>query len=120
MKISQLLLFLVVSVLISSCYKEPLTKGIITVYDNQGNTVSNATVTLSQKDIVGVNQTYVVSTLVSDYKGQTEHVLELEALMDVTAYTMSASNDTILYGESVIRLTHGKTIYKDVEISPIN
>jgi len=120
MKISQLLLLLVISISISSCYKEPLTKGIITVYDNQGNTVSNATVTLSQKDIVGVNQTYVVSTLLSDYKGQTEHVLELEALMNVTAYTLSSTNDTLLFGQSVIRLTRGKTIYKDVEVFPAN
>lgn len=116
MKISHLLVFLVLLLFFSSCYKEPLTVGVITVYDNQGNTVPNATVTLSQEDIIGVTQTNVVSTLVSDYNGQTEHVFELEALMNVTAYTLSTNNDTTLFGETVIRLVHGKTIYKDVEI----
>ena len=116
MKISHLLVFFVVIFLFSSCYKEPQTVGIITVYDNQGNTVPNVTVTLTQEEVVGVTQTNVVSTLVSDYNGQTEHVLKLEAIMNVTAFTMSSSNDTALFGESVIRLVHGKTIYKDVEV----
>ncbi|MGC6471000.1 MAG: hypothetical protein ACON4E_07005 [Flavobacteriales bacterium] len=120
MKIRQPLFLLLLSLLFISCYKEPPTKGIITVYDNQGNTVSNATVTLSQEEIVGVTQTNVVSALVSDQNGQTEHVFELEALMNVTAFTLSSSNDTLLYGESVIRLTRGKTIYKDIEILPTN
>ena len=122
MKISRLLIVLITVFSISSCYEEPLTKGIITVYDMEGNTVSGVTVTLSQENIVGVTQTNVVSTLVSDYNGQTEHVLELEALMNVNAYTLSNSDslavDTLMYGTSVIRLTRGKTIYKDVEIRP--
>ena len=122
MKISRLLIVLFTVFSISSCYEEPLTKGIITVYDTEGNTVPGVTVTLSQENIVGVTQTNVVSTLVSDYNGQTEHVLELEALMNVNAYTLSNSDslavDTLMYGTSVIRLTRGKTIYKDVEIRP--
>ena len=97
--------------------RRPLTKGIITVYDSEGNTVSGAIVKLYQEDIVGVTQTNVVSTLVSDFNGQTEHVLELEALMNVEAYTLSesASADTS-YGTTVIRLMRGKTIYKNIEI----
>lgn len=118
MKISHLLVFFLLIVSFSSCYKEPQTIGIITVYDSEGNTVPNATVTLTQEDIIGVTQTNVVSTLVSDYNGQTNHVLELEALMNVTAVTFSEDNDTTLYGETVIRLVHGKTIYKDVQVLP--
>ena len=49
-----------------------------------------------------------------------EHILELEALMNVEAYTLSesASSDTLLYGTTVIRLMRGKTIYKNIEILP--
>jgi len=104
----------------SSCYEEPLTKGIITVYDSSGNNVVGATVKLFQEEIVGVSQTNVISTLVSDFNGQTEHILELEALMNVEAYKLSESSDTILYGASTIRLTRGKTIYKNIEILPVN
>ena len=114
MKISHLLVFFALLISFSSCFKESPTVGIITLYDSDGNRVPNAIVTLSQKDIVGVTQTNVVSTLVSDYNGQTEHVLELEALMNVSAVTFSDGNDTLLFGESVIRLSHSKTIYKDV------
>lgn len=122
MKISRLLIVIITLFSMSSCYEEPLTKGIITVYDAEGNTVSGATVNLYQEDIVGVTQTNVVSTLVSDFNGQTEHVLELEALMNVEAYTLSesASADTLLYGTTVIRLMRGKTIYKNIEILPLN
>ena len=118
MKISRLLIVIFTLFSMSSCYKEPLTKGIITVYDSEGNTVSGAIVKLFQEDIVGVTQTNVVSTLISDYNGQTEHVLELEALMNVEAYTLSesASADTLLYGVTVIRLMRGKTINKNIEI----
>lgn len=122
MKISRLLIVIITLFHMSSCYEEPLTKGIITVYDSEGNTVSGAIVKLYQEDIVGVTQTNVVSSLVSDFNGQTEHVLELEALMNVEAYTFSesASADTLLYGATVIRLMRGKTIYKNIEILPLN
>ena len=122
MKISRLLIIIITLFSMSSCYEEPLTKGIITVYDSEGNTVSGAIVKLYQEDIVGVSQSNVVSTLVSDFNGQTEHVLELEALMNVEAYTLSesASADTLLYGITVIRLMRGKTIYKNIEILPLN
>ena len=122
MKISRLLIVIITLFSMSSCYEEPPTKGIITVYDMEGNTVTGATVKLYQEDIVGVTQTNVVSSLVSDYNGQTEHVLELEALMNVEAYKLSdsATADTTLYGTSVIRLMRGKTIYKNIEILPLN
>ena len=122
MKISRLLIVIITLFCMSSCYEEPLTKGIITVYDSEGNTVNGAIVKLYQEDIVGVTQTNVVSALLSDFNGQTEHVFELEALMNVEAYTLSESTsaDTLLYGTTVIRLMRGKTIYKNIEILPLN
>ena len=122
MKISRLLIVIITLFCMSSCYEEPLTKGIITVYDSEGNTVSGAIVKIFQEDIVGVSQTNVISTLVSDFNGQTEHILELEALMNVEAYTLSESApaDTLFYGTTIIRLMRGKTIYKNIEIIPLN
>ena len=62
-----------------------------------GNTVSGATVIVSQEEIAGVTQTNVVSALVSDFNGQTEHVLELEAIMNVKAFTLSSSTSSLSF-----------------------
>ena len=103
--------------LLSSCYDEPLTKGIITVYDSSGNTVQGVEVMLSQEDMgPGVTQTNIVDIQISDYKGQTEHILEMESIMNVTAVLLSSGNDTVLSGQTVIRLIQGEVGYKDVEV----
>lgn len=120
MKISKVLIPLLFVFTFISCSEDSITKGVITVYDMDGNTVSGATVIVSQEEIAGVTQTNVVSALVSDFNGQTEHILELEAIMNVKAFTLSSSNDTVLLGQSVIRFVYGKTIYKDIEILPVN
>ena len=52
MKISRLLIVIITVFSMSSCYDEPLTKGIVTVYDSEGNTVSGAIVKLYQEDVV--------------------------------------------------------------------
>ena len=44
-------LLLVGMFLLCSCYEEPLTKGVITVYDSNGNTIEGVEVTLSQEDM---------------------------------------------------------------------
>ena len=110
-------LLLGVVFLLSSCYEEPLTKGVITVYDSSGNTVEGVEVTLSQEDMgPGVTQTNIVDTQTSDYKGQTEHILEMESIMNVTAVLIGSANDTILSGQTVIRFIQGEVVYKDVEV----
>ena len=117
MKSKRLLLILMLSFGLSSCYKDPLTKGIITVYDEQGNTVSGVEVRLSQENYVGVEQTYVESIQFSDENGQSEHVLENEAIMNIDAVLLSVNNtDTLYYGQSAIRLIYGKTINKNVQL----
>lgn len=110
-------LLLGVVFLITSCYEESLTKGVITVYDSSGNTVEGVEVTLSQEDMgPGVTQTNIVDTQTSDYKGQTEHILEMESIMNVTAVLIGSANDTILLGQTVIRFIQGEVVYKDVEV----
>lgn len=111
-------LLLGVVFLLNSCYKEPLTKGIITVYDSSGNTVEGVVVSLSQQDMgPGVAQTDIIDIQTSDYKGQTEHILELESIMNVTAVLLGAVGDTTLFGQTVIRLVQGEVVYKDVEVT---
>ena len=110
-------LLLGVVFLLSSCYKEPLTKGVITVYDSSGNTVEGVEVTLSQEDMgPGVIQTNIIDIQTSDYKGQTEHILEMESIMNVTAVLLGSANDTVLSGQTVIRFVQGEIVYKDVEV----
>ncbi|MBJ10813.1 MAG: hypothetical protein CMP66_05065 [Flavobacteriales bacterium] len=110
-------LLLVGVFLLCSCYEEPLTKGVITVYDSNGNTIEGVEVTLSQEDMgPGVTQTNIVDIQTSDYKGQTEHILEMESIMNVTALLIESSNDTILFGQTVIRFIQGEVVYKDVEV----
>ena len=118
MKRSIYLLFGVIF-LLSSCYEEPLTKALITVYNTQGEVVSGAEVTLSQDDMgPGVNQTNIIDVKTSDVLGQTEHVFELESIMNVDAILYGSAGDTIQSGHTIIRLTRGKTEHKDIEISP--
>ena len=64
----------------------------------------------------GVVQTNVVDIQTSDYKGQTEHILQLESIMNVTAVLLGSVNDTVLFGQTVIRFVQGETVYKDVEV----
>jgi hypothetical protein len=117
-KKSSMAVCLLISFLISSCSEEPLTKGVITVYDINGSPVSGVEVLLTQKEMgPGITQTDVQDRQISDYKGQTEHIVPMESLMNVYA-TQKQGNDTLLYGASRIRLTQGKTVYKDIEILP--
>ena len=116
-RISLLFLFCVLT--LASCKKESLTKAIITVYDIKGNTVPGVTVTLSQEQLgPSVNQTNLTSTQISDSNGQTEHVLDLEAIMNVNAYMLSQLGDTLMAGATTVRLFGGRTISKDIEITP--
>ena len=110
-------LLLGVIFLLSSCYEDPLTKGVITVYDSNGNTVEGVEVTLSQENMgPGVTQTNIVDIQTSDYKGQTEHILEMESIMNVTAVLLGSANDTVLSGQTIIRFVRGEVVYKDVEV----
>ena len=63
--------------------------------------------------ILGV--TFLLSSCY-DYKGQTEHILEMESLMNVEAVLLGSANDTILSGQTVIRFIQGEVVYKDVEV----
>lgn len=117
MKSSHFLLLLFISFCLTSCYKDPLTKGIITAYDEQGNTVSGVEVRLSQENIPGVDQTYVENIQITDFSGRSEHILEKEAIMNIDAVLFNGNTmDTLYYGQSTIRFVYGKTINKNVQL----
>jgi hypothetical protein len=117
MKSSHILLLLFISFCLTSCYKDPVTKGIITVYDEQGNTVSGVEVRLSQENIPGIDQTYIESIQITDFSGKSEHVLEKEAIMNIDAVLyLGETMDTLYYGQSTIRLVYGNTINKNVQL----
>ena len=97
MKSNRFLLLILLSFSLTSCYKEPLTKGIITVFDEQGNTVSNVEVRLSQEDYSGVEQTYIENTQYSDERGQSEHVLENEAIMNIDGTINIIANIDLIF-----------------------
>lgn len=104
--------------LTASCHKEDPTKAIITVYNSAGERVVGAVVTLSQEQLgPGVNQTNITSTQTSDYNGETEHVLELEAIMNVDAVLFNSGGNILQTGSTVVRFVKGKTVRKDVEIN---
>lgn len=120
MKKSLFLLALIPLLALVSCHKESLTKGVVTVYDINGVPMPGVIVTLSQEDMgSGVNQTHLTDVKTTDFLGQSEHVLDLEAIMNIDAVLyIDNSIDTLYYGTSTIRLTSGKTKHKDVEITP--
>lgn len=116
-----LLAFAIVPLLgLVSCHKETITKGVVTVYDINGTPVPDVLVTLSQEDMgAGVNQTDLTDVKTTDFLGQSEHVLELEAIMNIDAVLYIENTlDTMYYGTSTIRLVRGKTVHKDIEVSP--
>jgi hypothetical protein len=95
--------------LLSSCKKDEEMKVLITVKMQADSSilVPNAKVTITK------GQTTVEGY--SDANGQFTHTYKLEAIFDVIAQK-SLDSVTTLYGESVIRLKPGETVYKTVFI----
>jgi hypothetical protein len=97
-------------ILYSTCNKDTDCDAVITV-KMQSDTniiVPNATVKIHKEDV------YVEG--VSDANGQFRHTFKLEAILDVDAKVPGTPPDT-LYGQTVIRLKPGKTVYKSVFVN---
>jgi len=96
--------------LFTRCNKDTDCGAVITV-KMQSDTniiVPNAIVKVHKQDV------YVQG--VSDANGQFRHTFKLEAILDIDAKVAGAPPDT-LYGQSVIRLKPGKTVYKTVFVN---
>jgi hypothetical protein len=94
----------------STCKKDTECGSVVTVklQSDTNVIVPNAIVKIHKQDV------YVEG--ISDANGQYRHTFKLEAILDIDAKAAGAPPDT-LYGQSVIRLKPGKTVYKSVFIN---
>ena len=106
---SALLVFLLASIVFTSCTKEKDTIGIIKVVYSNGNPMIGATVVLDQQNtepgtdpILNLRQEEK-----TDASGRAEFTYRYEAILDVNVSKISG-NDTY-EGRGVIRLLRGKT-----------
>ena len=108
--------FVVFGITLNSCKKPEDTKAIITVVDINGNVVEGVKVRLHQDGQISQAGQYseVSDEQWTDNNGQTEHVFEYEAILNVTANKWVGTNE--LKGENVIRLLKHKTVSKTIEI----
>ena len=118
-RISKSFLIITVAVFaisLNSCKKSEDTKAIITIVDINGDVVEGAKVRLHQDGQISQAGQYseVSDEQWTDNNGQTEHVFEHEAILNVTANKWVGTNE--LKGENVIRLLKHKTVSKTIEI----
>ena len=108
--------FAVFTFSLNSCKKPEDTKAIITVVDINGDAVEGVKVKLHQDGQISQAGQYseVSDEQWTDNNGQTEHVFEHEAILNVTANKWVGTNE--LKGENVIRLLKHKTVSKTIEI----
>ena len=108
--------FAVFAISLNSCKKPEDTKVIITVVDINGDAVQDAKVRLHQDDQISQSGQYseVSDEQWTDNNGQTEHVFEYEAILNVSVNKWVGTNE--LKGENVVRLLKHKTVSKNIEI----
>jgi hypothetical protein len=108
-----LLIITVIAFLFSNCHKDKDCPAVVTVKYLADTTkaVPNATVQIHKQD-VNVQG-------VTDANGQFRYTFDLEAILDVnaTAPPDSVISVDTLYGQGIIRLVPGKTVYKTVFVN---
>ena len=108
--------FAIFALTLNSCKKAEDTKVIITVVDINGTVVKDAKVRLHQDGQISPSgqSSEVSDEQWTDASGQTEHVFEYEATLNVDVWKKMGT-DT-LTGNNVIRLLKQKTVSKTIEI----
>ena len=108
--------FSLFTISLNSCKKPEDTKAIIKVVDINGDVVKDAKVRLHQDG--QISQSGQLSEVsdegTTDASGQTEHVFEHEAILNVDVNKWIGNNE--LTGSNVIRLLKHKTVSKTIEI----
>ena len=109
--------FSIFALTFNSCKKPDDTKAIITVVDINGAVVKDAKVRLHQDGQVSQSGQYseITNEQWTDDNGQTEHVFEHEAILNVDVNIWIGTNE--LTGSNVIRLLKNKTVSKTIEIN---
>ena len=108
--------FSVFALALNSCKKPDDTKAIITIVDFNGTIVPEARVRLHQDGQVSQSGQYseISDEKWTDNNGQTEHVFEHEAILNIDVSIWVGTNE--LTGSNVIRLLKNKTVTKTVAI----
>ena len=108
--------FSVLALTVNSCKKPDDTKAIITVVDVNRTVVKGAKVRLHLDGQVSQSGQYseITNEQWTDDNGQTEHVFEHEAILNVDVNIWVGTNE--LTGSNVIRLLKNKTVTKTIEI----
>ena len=108
--------FAIFALTLNSCKKAEDTKVIITVVDINGTVVKDAKVRLHQDGQISPSgqSSEVSDEQWTDASGQTEHVFEYEAILNVDVVKPLVGYD--LTGSNVIRLLKNKTVSKTIEI----
>ena len=108
--------FAIFALTLNSCKKPEDTKAIITVVDINGAVVKDAKVRLHQDGQISPSGQYseVSDEQWTDASGQTEHVFEHEAILNIDVSKWVGTNK--LTGSNVIRLLKHKTVSKTIEI----
>ena len=108
--------FAIFALTLNSCKKPEDTKAIITVVDINGTVVKDAKVRLHQDGQISPSGQYseVSDEQWTDVSGQTEHVFEYEAILNVDVKKWVGTDSLI--GSNVIRLLKHKTVSKTIEI----
>ena len=108
--------FAIFALTLNSCKKAEDTKVIITVVDINGTAVKDVRVRLHQDGQISPSGQYseVSDEQWTDASGQTEHVFEYEAILNVDVVKPLVGSD--LTGSNVIRLLKHKTVSKTIEI----
>ena len=108
--------FAIFALTLNSCKKPEDTKAIITVVDINGTVVKDAKVRLHQDGLISPSGQYseVSDEQWTDASGQTEHVFEYEAILNIDVSKWVGTNE--LTGSNVIRLLKHKTVSKTIEI----
>ena len=108
--------FAIFALTLNSCKKAEDTKVIITVVDINGTVVKDARVRLHQDGQISPSgqSSEVSDEQWTDASGQTEHVFEYEATLNVDIKKWVGTDS--LTGNNVIRLLKHKTVSKTIEI----
>ena len=108
--------FAIFALTLNSCKKPEDTKAIITVVDINGTVVKDAKVRLHQDGQISPSgqSSEVSDEQWTDASGQTEHVFEYEAILNIDVSKWVGTNE--LTGSNVIRLLKHKTVSKTIEI----
>ena len=113
----KILLFILLLIAIASCEKTSETRAVITVKDINGSPIEGVTVWLSQNGQISPQGAVsnISDQQITDSRGQTIHVFELEKVLNIDAQKTLGNN--YLSGTGVVKLVRDETVFKTVLVN---